>query len=175
MCGLFRDKSRCERRYVGGYNFIRWVCRSMGGVWENSRSKSKARKNGRGRVRRAESIVVWRRTGTALRASVSQPGEMEIKFLPTPRTCVAQGKYVVAAGWLRTGFLPWIGERRSPIRQRKGVLENYQRAETTPHHAYTSILAICIKEIVSECPKVAFHHALHSQRNKKRSSSRTTI
>ena len=50
----------------GGYNFIRKVGRSMGGVWENGRPKSKARKNGTGRVRRVESIAVWRRTGNGV-------------------------------------------------------------------------------------------------------------
>jgi hypothetical protein len=75
--------------------------------------------------------------------------------------------------WPRTGFLPWIGERRSPIRQRKGVLENYQRAETTPHHAYTSILAICIKEIVSEMPQSSISPRLAQPTQQKRSSNST--
>lgn len=53
----------------------------------------------------------------ALRASVNQPGEMENKISWAPRTCVAQGKYVEAAGMATQR---WIGERRSPIRQREG-------------------------------------------------------
>ena len=110
--------------------------------------------------------------GTALRASVSLPGEMEYKISTAQRTCVLHRVSMSwPLGWLRSGFSPRICERRSPIRQREGrflkiVSELKQRHNT---HIQAHLQSASKINRVRNAPKVAFHHALHSQRNKKRS------
>ncbi|KAI9435252.1 hypothetical protein H4582DRAFT_1970781 [Lactarius indigo] len=82
MCGLFRDKSRCERRYRGAAVISPdddllegWVDRWV--VY--------------GRTARSQSRYGDERE-TAFRASVSLAGEVVNKISTAPRTCVAQGK-----------------------------------------------------------------------------------
>ena len=70
-------------------------------------------------------------------------------------------------GWLRSGFSPWIGERRSPIRQGGRILKivsGLKQRHTTHIQAH---LQSASKKSCPKRPNVAFHHALHSQRNKK--------
>lgn len=79
---------------------------------------------------------------------MSQPGEMENKFLRPHVRVLHRVSMSRPLGWLRGGFLPWISERRSPIRQREGGSSASRKS--------------CPRR-----PKAAFYYALHSQHNKK--------